>query len=305
MPRCVVNTWVNPESGAQVPIEVEYVTDGDPAGVPLLLVMGFTVPLIQWREGLVRMLVERGHHVIRFDNRDCGLSTKLDAKVDPMAVIAAQAAGQPLPPVPYLLSDMADDGFGLLTHLGIERAHIAGASMGGMIVQTMAINHPERVLSMTSIMSTTGEHRVGRATPEANAVLLRPPATTREEYVARAPDALVWASRRHGDAADLMAHAGRVWDRGVWPAGNARQLAAIVASGSRADALAKLDVPTLVIHGSDDTLIGPSGGVRTAEVVPGAELVMLADMGHDVPEPLWPVVVDAITQHTSGSALPG
>jgi pimeloyl-ACP methyl ester carboxylesterase len=299
MPSAVVNTCQG------TPIEVEYETHGDPANPPLLLVMGFSTSLLGWPEGFVEQLVAAGRSVILFDNRDCGRSTILDARVDPMAVMAAAAAGQPLPPVPYTLHDMADDAFGLLTHLGIERAHIAGASMGGMIVQTMAIDHPERVLSVTSIMSTSGEPHVGAAAPEAMAALLAPPPTTRDEYVDGSARWMIWASKRYGDPEQLRERAARQWDRGVWPAGSARQLAAIAASGARHVGLASLSVPMLVIHGRDDTLITPSGGERTAELVPGARLLMLDDMGHDVPEPLWPTVVSAIAEHTAGAAARG
>ena len=201
--------------------------------------------------------------------------------------------------VPYKLTDMAADAIGLLDHLGIERAHIAGASMGGMIVQTMAIEHPERVATMTSIMSTTGDPSVGQADPEAAAALLTPPPTDREGAVARSVQAVkAFGSKRYFDADRVAAKAGEAFDRSFYPEGAARQLAGIIASGDRSERLAALTTPTLVIHGCDDTLINPSGGVRTAELVPGSKLVLLKDMGHDLPEPLWPFVVEVIGAHT-------
>ena len=186
---------------------------------------------------------------------------------------------------------------GLLDHLGVERAHILGASMGGMIVQQMAIDHPTRVRSMVSVMSMPGEPDVGHPTPEAAAALLAPPPTDREAYIDSSSRWLVWASRKYGDAARNRRNAARDYDRAFYPEGATRQLAAIYASGPRTAGLQQLRVPTLVIHGRDDTLITPSGGLRTAELIDGAHLLLLADMGHDLPEPLWPVVVGAVLDH--------
>jgi pimeloyl-ACP methyl ester carboxylesterase len=282
-------------------IELEYETFGSPADPLLLLVMGFTAQLIAWDEAFCRMLADRGLRVVRFDNRDCGLSTKLDGvAVDLPALMAAVAGQGAMPRPPYRLSDFSDDAFGLLDHLGIGSAHIAGASMGGMIVQTMAIEHPERVLTMTSIMSTTGEPDVGQARPEAMGALLTPPPTQRQAYIDLAATAWrVFASPRYFDEAKARERAAASYDRSFYPEGAMRQLAAIVGSGPRADGLRALRVPTLVIHGRADTLIAPSGGDRTAALVPGANLLMLNDMGHDLPEPLWPIVVDAIVSHTT------
>jgi pimeloyl-ACP methyl ester carboxylesterase len=201
--------------------------------------------------------------------------------------------------VPYKLTDMAADAVGLLDHLGIERAHIAGASMGGMIVQTMAIEHPERVATMTSIMSTTGDLSVGQADAEAAGVLMTPVPADREQAVARSVQAVrVFGSKRYFDAERIAERAGAAFDRSFYPQGAARQLAGIIASGDRSGRLAELTTPTLVIHGCDDTLINPSGGLRTAELVPSSKLLLLKDMGHDLPEPLWPFVVSAIGAHT-------
>lgn len=290
MPRAAVSTGM----------ELEYETFGDPSDPTVLLVMGFTAQLTAWDEGFCRMLVEGGRHVVRFDNRDCGLSTKLHGvRVDTQAVMTAAMLGQPVTDVPYTLSDMAADSVGLLDHLGIERAHVVGASMGGMIAQTIAIEHPARVSSLVSIMSQPGELDVGQPTAEAVEALLAPPPTERSAYIESSSRWAVWQSRRYRDDARNRANAARDFDRSFYPEGATRQLAAIYASGSRAEGLAALDVPTLVIHGRDDTLIAPDGGFRTAELVPGSALLFVTDMGHDMPEPLWPMLVGSLLVHTS------
>ena len=276
-------------------IDIEYDTFGEPTDPALLLVMGYTAQMINWPDELVQAIADEGLFVIRFDNRDCGLSSKLDGQlVDPMVVLGAILSGDTVPPVPYTLSDMAADGIGLLDHLGIERAHIAGASMGGMIVQTMAIDHPTRIASLTSIMSTVGDQRVGAPTAEARTALLTPPPTERAEYIEASVRGKVWHSKRFYDADAIKSLAAASFDRSFYPEGSTRQLAAIYASGDRSPQLATLDVPTLVIHGRDDTLISPEGGERTAELIPGSRFLLVSDMGHDLPRPLWPVIVDAI-----------
>jgi pimeloyl-ACP methyl ester carboxylesterase len=258
--------------------------------------------MIAWDEQFCRQIADRGRYVIRFDNRDCGLSAKLDGvEVDVMAVMGAALARAELPAVPYTLSDMADDAIGLLDHLGIDRAHVVGASMGGMIVQTMAIEHGERLLSVTSVMSTVGDPEYGEAAPEALAVLLAPPPPTREAVIARSADYAVWSSQRYFDPARAAELAGRGYDRSFYPEGANRQLAAIYASGDRSELLPSVTTPMLVIHGLDDRLITPSGGRRTAELVPGAHLLEIADMGHDLPVPLWPLLVGAIVAHSEVS----
>jgi len=284
-------------------IEIEYETFGDPDDPVLLLVMGFTAQMTLWDEGFCRRLADGGRYVIRFDNRDCGLSGKLDGvAADPMAVMAATMAGGEIPAVPYTLSDMAADGIALLDALGIERAHVAGASMGGMIVQTMAIEHPDRLLSVTSIMSTVGDLAYGKASPESLQILLSPPPDSRDAVVARAADTAVWSSKRYFDPERTRRLAAFHYDRSFYPEGATRQLSAIYASGDRSDALRSVDVPMLVVHGLDDTLIDPSGGRRTAELVPGAHLLEVADMGHDIPEPLWPLICGAILGHQEAAA---
>ncbi len=289
MPRALVNTGM----------ELEFDTIGSPDDPALLLVMGFTAQMTAWDERFCRMLADGGRYVIRFDNRDCGLSTKLDGQqVDVPAVMAAAFADAEVPPVPYNLSDMAADAVGLLDHLGIDRAHVMGASMGGMIAQTIAIEHPARVISLVSVMSQPGEPEVGQPTADAAAAIFSPPPTTREEYIESSPKYMVWHSKKYRNEAKVKEAAAREFDRSFYPEGAPRQLAAIYASGRRTVGLQELEVPTLVIHGRDDQLITPSGGTRTAELIPGANLLLMADMGHDMPEQLWPVLVDAVLSHT-------
>ena len=289
-----------PRAALRNGIELEYDTFGSPDDPALLLVQGFTAQLISWDPALCEQLAGGGRFVIRFDNRDCGLSTCFDdVRVDLGAVISAAMAGEPIPPVPYTLSDMAADGVGLLDQLGIEQAHVMGASMGGMIAQTMAIEHPTRVTSLISIMSMTGELDYGTPTPEALAVLMTPPPTERAAFVASAAAVAVWSSRRHFDVTRMQEQFGRSYDRHFYPEGAPRQLAAVYASGSRAEALRTIAAPTLVVHGLDDTLVTPSGGRRTAELVPTASLLTVADMGHDLPPALWPFLTSAILGFTT------
>lgn len=283
-------------------IELEYDTFGSADDPTVLLVEGFTAQMTAWEVEFCELIASTGRHVVRFDNRDSGLSSKFHGvQVDPMAVVSAVYDGTALPPVPYTLSDMAADGIGLLDHLGIDRAHAVGKSMGGMIVQTMAIEHPHRLASVTSIMSMPGDFEYGKPTTEALEVLLAPPASGRDDHIARAADSAVWASKRYFDPAKARRMAAAAFDRSFYPEGAPRQLAAIYASGDRSAALPQLTVPMLVIHGLDDTLIDPSGGRRTAELTPGAVLLELADMGHDFPEPLWDTLVGAIVEHTERS----
>lgn len=283
-------------------VSIAYETFGDPSDAPVLLVTGFSAQMIAWHEDFCRALAHRGRHVIRYDNRDCGLSTKFDGHpVDTGRLTAAVSSGDipsALAMVPYTLQDMADDGLGLLTALGIERAHVVGSSMGGVLAQMMAISRPTRVLTLTSMMSSTGEPEYGRSSPEAQAVVSSPKPADREGYIAAAVRDLVWASKRYGDPAALRELAADSYDRAYCPAGVGRQLGALILSGSRAQALRELRVPTLVIHGLDDTLIDPSGGERTADLVPGAKLLLIPDMGHDRPRELWPEINDAIEAHT-------
>jgi pimeloyl-ACP methyl ester carboxylesterase len=284
-------------------IEIEYETFGEEGDPPLLLVMGLGAQMITWDTEFCEGLVDRGFFVIRYDNRDVGLSTKIDVgDLDPMTEIMKGFSGGE-PDAPYLLADMAEDAIGLLDHLGIERAHIVGASMGGMIVQSIAIAHPERVLSLTSIMSTTGDPDVGQPDPEVLPLLLEAAPTERDAYIANAVrSAKLLGSPTHFDEEATAARAGLSFDRCFYPAGMGHQLLAIVSSPSRSDGLRRIDINSLVVHGDADPLVNVSGGERTAEVIPGAELLILEGMGHDLPAYYWPQVIEAITALASRSA---
>jgi pimeloyl-ACP methyl ester carboxylesterase len=281
-------------------IELEYDHFGNPTDPALLLIMGFTAQMVAWDEEFCTQLADRGHFVIRFDNRDCGLSTKLHGvPSNSDAVIMAAMMETEMPPVPYTLSDMAADAMKVLDHLNIESAHIMGASMGGMIAQTVAIEHPHRVKTLISIMSQPGELTVGQPTQEAMELIVTPAPSDRDEYIAFAPKWQLWQSKKYRSDEVSRRNAIRDFDRSNYPEGGPRQMAAIYASGSRAEGLQKLEMPTLVIHGTDDQLITPSGGERTAELIPNSTLLMVDDMGHDMPQPLWPLYLDAITKHTA------
>ncbi|MEB2344964.1 MAG: alpha/beta fold hydrolase [Deltaproteobacteria bacterium] len=281
-------------------IELEYESFGRAGDPPLLLVMGLGAQMILWHDEFCGALAERGFHVTRFDNRDVGRSTWLDAAgmPDVLGALAAAGAGQPID-APYRLSDMAGDAVALLDTLGAGSAHVVGASMGGMIAQTLAIEHPARVRTLTSIMSTTGHPGLPPARPEAMALLMTPMPAERAAQIERSVEAsrVIGSPAYPSDPAELRALAERAYDRGVNPPGFARQLVAILASGSRRAALAGVRAPTLVIHGDADPLVPVEAGRDTAAAVPGARLLELAGMGHDLPRALWPAVVDAIVEH--------
>jgi pimeloyl-ACP methyl ester carboxylesterase len=280
-------------------IELEYDTFGHDTDPALLLIMGFTAQMVMWDSDFCNMLAAGGLRVIRFDNRDCGLSTHLDGDVvNTDEVLRAAMLQEPIPPVPYTLSDMAADAAGLLDYLGIEQAHVLGASMGGMIAQTFAIEYPQRTLSLTSVMSQTGEPEYGQSTPEALEALLTPTPTDRDGFIKFSTRWQVWHSKKYRSDELSYAVAVRDYDRMFYPEGGSRQLVAIYSSGSRAEGLQLLNVPTLVVHGLDDTLISPTGGQRTADLIPNARLLMLEDMGHDLPRQLWPTFVSAVHELT-------
>ena len=275
-------------------IELEYETFGDPTAPTLLLVMGLGMQLLGWEAGLCRRLAGQGLHVVRFDNRDAGLSTGFDeAGVPDLAAVL----GGDLSGVPYLIEDMAEDASALLTGLGVRAAHVVGASLGGMIVQELAIRHPEQVLSLCSIMSTTGAPGVGHPTPEAFAVLTAPPGTDRESVLERGLRAWHVLNSPAYPRTDeqLRVTLGAAYDRAARPAGSARQLAAILGSPDRTERLAALRMPAQVIHGEADPLVDVSGGRATAAAIPDARLLVVPGMGHDLPEQLWDTFVEAIT----------
>lgn len=276
----------------------EYETLGKPGNPAALFIMGFTAQLTAWPVEFMQRFVDAGLFVVRFDNRDCGLSSKLDHISVDMTRLMSAALTQDVESIktiaPYTLSDMAADAVSVLDHLEIESAHIIGASMGGMIAQTVAIEHPMRTRTLTSIMSTTGEPEFGQSAPEAQAALLTPSPIDREGYIASSENWAIWSSKKYVDLDVIRKRAADSYDRSFYPAGASRQLAAIVASGSRREGLEQIRIPTLVLHGTDDTLITPTGGQRTSELVPGASFLLAKDMGHDLPEPLWPLITGAI-----------
>lgn len=263
-----------------------YEAFGDPANPTLLLVNGLDSQCINYHEDWCRMFAAEGLQVVRYDNRDVGLSSSFEG-----APTNADGAA-------YTLSDMAADGMAVLDALGVAAAHVMGLSMGGMIVQAMAIEHPERVLTMTSVMSTTGEDEYRKSSRRALELLLEPPATDREGYIQQWVDALrEWGTPEFADEARWRADAARSFERAGVLGGGARQYAAVMDSGSRADGLRALQVPTLVIHGDNDTIIDQIGGRRTAELIPGARFELIEGMGHDYPPQLWDRWVALIVGH--------
>ena len=292
----------SPERARANGIELCWDSFGDAGAPPLLLIMGLASQMIAWPDEFCALVAERGFRVVRFDNRDIGLSTRFDSAGVPDigAALTAALQGKPVD-APYRLSDMAADAFGLLDALGIGRAHVVGASMGGAIAQTMAIERPERLLTLTSIMATTGEPGLPPPTPEAMGVLLKPPVTTLDGYIRSYVE--TWKVLRAGsfpeDEALDRERAEAVFARGLNPAGVARQLAAILASGSRKAALRSVRVPSLVLHGDADPLVPLACGVDTAESNPGARVVVIPGMGHALPISFWKRIVEEIATHAA------
>lgn len=279
-------------------VKIFYETFGDREDPALLMVNGLGSQSTAYRSEWCERFAAQGFSTIRFDNRDVGLSTHFDdVAPDVLGVGAALTEGR-TPEVPYLLADMALDAVAVLDALGIERAHVMGLSMGGMIVQQLAIDHPERVRSLTSVMSSTGDPDVGQASPAARALLFGPPALDREGAIARAIQGLrVWGSPDHQDDERTTAIVGEAYDRRFDPAGQARQLMAILSSPSRTEALGAVALPALVMHGDRDGLVDISGGRRTAESIPGARFEVLEGMGHDYPPAYWDRWVTLVTDH--------
>lgn len=280
------------------PVEIAYDTFGNPKSPPMLLIMGLGAQMIRWDEAFCNALAAQGHWVIRFDNRDVGLSTKFDKAGVPdiMSLIQGKKVD-----VPYKLKDMAADAVGLLDTLGVKKADVVGVSMGGMIAQSMAIHYPERVRTLTSIMSSTGNPKLPQAKPEAMTVLLSPAATNRNDYIT---NELKAAKVLHGPNFPLNEeyvrnYAERSYDRCFDSQGLPRQLGAILASESRNEALAKMKIPTLVIHGTADPLVPVEGGKDTANSIPGAKLLVIEGMGHSFPIEVVPQILQAILQHTA------
>ena len=286
-------------------IELCYEIFGDADAEPMLMIMGLGAQMIHWDDDFCRQLAARRFRVIRFDNRDIGKSTKMTGgkRLGPVELLKLRFLKIPVE-APYKLRDMAQDVVGLMDALGIPSAHIVGASMGGMIAQEIAISFPQRVRSLISIMSTTGNPKVPPPTREATAMLMAPPPATKEEYFARF--AQTWKILRVGsfpeDEALDRSRAERTYARGLNPAGVGRQLRAILASGSRKERLASVKAPTLVIHGTIDPLVRPEGGKDTAASIPGAKLLMIEGMGHALPIPMWPQIIDAIDKHAHAAS---
>lgn len=278
-------------------IDIEYEMDGE--GEPLLAIMGLAAQLVDWPPELIERLVEAGFQVIRFDNRDCGLSTEFTSTPPTRGQIARAIVGRRQLATEYLIDDMAADAAGLLDALGVASAHVMGVSMGGMIAQALAINHPERVRSLTSIMSTTGDRRVGRPKVSLMRKSMRRPIPTRETAVEMSIETFRAVSGPAFDAAEFRRMAQVSVDRSFRPAGTARQTAAIIASPDRTPGLRQIDVPTLVIHGMIDPLVQPSGGIATAAAVRGSRLLMFNDMAHDMPKARLPEVAEEIARNAA------
>jgi len=283
-------------------IKIEYDTFGDSTSPSLLLVMGLGTQMIAWREEFCEQLAAKGFYVIRFDNRDIGLSTKFEEAGIPdiVATMTAFMEGKPVE-TPYTLDDMADDAVGLLDALNIEKAHICGASMGGMIVQVMAYRHPTRILSLTSIMSTTGNPELPQGRPEAMAALTTPAPDGREAIIENGVNTvrIIGSTGFPFDEETARKFAAESYDRSYYPQGMARQMVAIASHNDRRASLASVKVPTLVIHGDVDPLVPIDGGRDTAESIPGAELLIIEGMGHDLPPGAWPQIIDEISALTS------
>ncbi|MEP6751664.1 MAG: alpha/beta hydrolase [Candidatus Dormiibacterota bacterium] len=283
-------------------IEIEYETFGDPKSAPLLLIGGLGSQLLSWDDEFCEQLRDRGFYVIRYDNRDAGLSTKMEDAGEPDLLAAFSGDANPA----YHLDDLAADAAGLLTALRIPAAHVIGVSMGGFIAQLVAINHPDRVLSLTSIMSGPGGDDAVSPLPEGADVLMRIPPPTREGRIEHG----LWIRRTlkgPGDPFDDVMEARRVeraYDRSYYPVGTGRQLVAILAAQSRMEKLSRIKVPTLVIHGTDDVLVPVENGRRVAKAIPGARLLEFEHMGHNLPERVWPQVLDAIEELTRQASVP-
>ena len=281
-------------------INICYEIFGEASAEPLVLIMGLGGQMVQWDDAFCEQIAARGFRVIRFDNRDVGQSSKLAGgkRLTMWEMLKARFLNIP-PAAPYTLRDMAEDTIALMDVLGIRSAHMVGASMGGMIAQEIAIDFPERVRSLISMMSTTGNPKLPQPTREAISIFMAPPPRSRDEYIARfeRKSKVLRAGRFPEDEALDRSRAERVFDRGLNPAGVGRQIRAVLASGSRKERLRKVKAPTLVIHGTADPLVDPKAAQDTAVSIPGAKLMMVQGMGHALPMPVWPEIIDAIDRH--------
>ncbi|HMA27024.1 MAG: alpha/beta fold hydrolase [Solirubrobacterales bacterium] len=268
---------------------------GDSGDAPILLVMGLATQMIAWHEDFCEALADRGFYVVRYDNRDSGRSTHFDFPPPTLRQLMRRRPS----PAQYTLSDMAQDAADLMRGLGIAPAHVVGASMGGMIAQLLAVEHPDVVRSLTSLMSTTGSRRHGQPALSVYPYLLSRPPHDRDGYVRRSAEifGLIGSTGFPRDEQMIRERAARSFDRGYDVRAGGRQLGAIVASGNRERALSRITAPTLVVHGTVDKMIRPSGGRATAKAIPGARLMMIEGMGHDLPRAAWPQLIDAIAEH--------
>ena len=278
-------------------ITIEYDVHGDDGGEPLLLVMGLGGQMVAWPLEFVDRLIAKGFRVIRFDNRDIGLSTMMPAPAPTKRQVLASVISRRFAKSSYLLDDMADDAAGLLAHLGIAKAHVVGISMGGMISQTLAIRHPDNVATLTSIMSNTGDRKHGKIRPSLLRKLPKLMVRTPDDAVDKGVEMFRLISGPHFDADAARKLTQEAFERSYQPEGVARQTMAIAASPDRTEGLRRLKVPALVIHGLVDPLVTSSGGIATATAIPGAKLVMYPDMGHDLPVPRWDDMIDEIADN--------
>jgi pimeloyl-ACP methyl ester carboxylesterase len=284
-------------------ITICYDSFGEPPDPTVLLIMGLGGPMTWWPAEMCQMLADRGYFVVRYDNRDAGRSSRLNNHHSARSSVVRSYLRRSTP-VAYTMSDLADDAIGVLDHLGVAAAHVTGISMGGMIAQTMALEHPDRMLSLVSMMSSTGRRSVGWQHPSLFPMLLRREASARDAYIDNAEK--IWA--RIGSPEyptppeEIRSRAGETFDRGVNLAGVMRQTQAVLAQPDRTSALADVQLPTLVIHGLRDKMVHVSGGRATATAIPGAELLLVPGMGHDLPRPLWPIFVDGIDRNARRAA---
>ncbi|MCE9571428.1 MAG: alpha/beta fold hydrolase [Rhodocyclales bacterium] len=292
------------------PLHIEYESLGDPSHPAIVLIMGLGMQLTAWPDSFCHKLVARGYRVVRFDNRDCGLSGRAPGKkrANLLLAMAASALGLPVR-TPYTLEDMAGDAVGLMDRLGIAQAHIVGASMGGMIAQVLTAKFPQRALSLTSIMSSSGNRRVSKPTRPARKILLSRPADPKDtdsviDYMVQM-FGVIGSPAYPASTDELRRRLGQSIRRAYTPAGTARQLLAIIASGDRRKLLRTIKAPTLVIHGAADPLVPLAAGRDTAQNIPGAELLVIDGMGHDFPDELMPRLAQVIADHCDHSTVPG